>query len=125
MKQVIHETADMQMECSEDAIRIEWIHMENNGCLYQHLENQNSLGELLCKTCTGNWERNLRRTSLNMYNPILMATILKALREQLEEDDQMNTAGEIAGSIPEPSRECEPVLKERRGFWRCQRWKFA
>ena len=48
-----------------------------------------------------------------MYNPILMETILKALREQLEEDDQMNTAGVIAGSIPEPSRECDQILKER------------
>ena len=70
--------------------------------------------------------RNLRKTTLlYMYNPILMETILKALREQLEEDDQMNTAGETAGSIPEPSLECEQILKERGGFWRCQRWIFA
>ena len=46
-----------------------------------------------------------------------METILKAFREQFEEDDQMNTAGEIAGSIPETSLECEQILKERGGFW--------
>ena len=64
------------------------------------------------------WERNwmnpeLHTTLLNMYNPILMETIRKALRE---EDDQMNTAGEIAGSIPETSLECEQNLKGRGGF---------
>ena len=37
----------MHMECSEDALRIEWIHVENNGCFSGQLENQNSLGELL------------------------------------------------------------------------------
>ena len=29
---VLHVTADMQMKCSEDAIRIEYIRAENNGC---------------------------------------------------------------------------------------------
>ena len=63
------------------------------------------------------WERNLRKTTLlNMCNPLLMETILKVLREQFKEDDQMNTAGEIAGSIPETSLECEQILKERGGF---------
>ena len=62
------------------------------------------------------WERNLRKTTLlNMYNPILMETILKVLREQFKEDDQ-NTAEEIALSIPETSFECEQILKERGGF---------
>ena len=78
------------------------------------------------------WERNLRKTTLlNMYNPRLMETILKALREQLKEsdqlnaveeialreqfreDDQMNTAGETAGSIPETSLECDERNKEK------------
>ena len=40
---------------------------------------------------------------LNMYNPILVETILKALREQSKEDDQMKSAGEIIGSVPEAS----------------------
>ena len=37
----------MQMECSEDANRIERICSENNWFLHQELENENSLGELL------------------------------------------------------------------------------
>ena len=59
----------------------------------------------------------LKATLLYMYNPILMETILKALREQIKEDDQMNTAGEIAGSIPETSFDWDPILKVREGFW--------
>ena len=51
---------------------------------------------------------------VNILKP--METILKVLREQSEEDDQMNTAGETAGSIPETSLECEQVLKQRGGF---------
>ena len=33
-----------------------------------------------------------------------METILKVLRELFAEDDQRNTSGEVAGSIPETSR---------------------
>ena len=84
------------------------------------------------------WERNrmnpemhtmlldtklLKARLLNMYNPILMETILKALREQSRRDDQMNTAGEIIGSVPETS--LESILKERGGFWERQRWIFS
>ena len=29
----VQERADVQMECSEDAIGIEWIRVEDNGCL--------------------------------------------------------------------------------------------
>ena len=36
----------------------------------------------------------LKATLWNMYNPILMETILKALREQSEEDDQMKPVGD-------------------------------
>ena len=43
---VLHERADMQMECSEDAISIEWIHV-GNIMFFEKMENQNSLGELL------------------------------------------------------------------------------
>ena len=52
------------------------------------------------------WERNgvnleTQTTLLNTYPPRLIATILKALREQLEENDQMNAIEEIAGPVPE------------------------
>ena len=38
---------------------------------------------------------------LNMYLAKLIATILKALRQQLKENDQLNALGEIAGPAPE------------------------
>ena len=63
------------------------------------------------------WERNwmnpeMQIALLNMYNPKLMETILKALRGQCEEDDQMDTAEEIADLVPEIPLECEQILKE-------------
>ena len=60
------------------------------------------------------WEKFEEDHVLNVYNPRLMETILKALREQIKEGDQMNTAGEIAGSIPETSLECEQILLRAR-----------
>ena len=68
--------------------------------------------------CTGNLgERNwmnpeMQTTVLNTYPPKLIATILKALRGQFKEDDQMDTAAEIAGLVPEIPPECEQILKE-------------
>ena len=40
-------------------------------------------------------------TLLNTYLPKLIATILKALREQLKENDQLNAVDEIADPVPE------------------------
>ena len=47
---------------------------------------------------------------------MLMETILKVPREQSEDGDQMNTAGEPVISIRETLLEWEPTLKERGGF---------
>ena len=52
------------------------------------------------------WERNwmnleMQTTLLNTYPAKLIATILKALREQLKEKDQLNAVEEIAGPVPE------------------------
>ena len=52
------------------------------------------------------WERNwmnpeIQTTLLNTYRPKLTATILKARREQLKENDQLNAVEEIAGPVPE------------------------
>ena len=78
------------------------------------------------------WERNrlnldmhtmlldtklLNATLLHIYNPILMETSLKKLREQLNKDDQMKAAGEIIGLAPETLLDWDPILKERGGFW--------
>ena len=43
----------------------------------------------------------VQTTLLNTYPPQLIATILKALREQLKENDQLNAFEEIAGPLPE------------------------
>ena len=42
----------------------------------------------------------MQTTLLNRYSPKLIATILKALREQLEENDQLNAVEEIASPTP-------------------------
>ena len=68
------------------------------------------------------WERSLMNpemhtTLLNTYPPRLIATILKALREQLKESDQLNAVQEIAGSVPEIPLEYDQILKERGRFW--------
>ena len=47
------------------------------------------------------WERDLRKTTLlNAYNPILMETILKVLREHFKDDDQRRTVQNV-GKIME------------------------
>ena len=52
------------------------------------------------------WERNwmnpeMQTALLETYPPKLTATILKALREKLKENDQLNAVEEIAGPVPE------------------------
>ena len=58
------------------------------------------------EVCERNWMNpEMQTTLLNTYLPRLIATILKALREQLKENDQLNAVDEIAGPIPEPPLE--------------------
>ena len=48
-------------------------------------------------------EINSRKTTLwNMCNPMLMETILKVLREQFKEDDQLNAAGRLQAQYKKP-----------------------
>ena len=47
---LLRERTCVQMECSEDAIRIEWICSEINASLHKQLENPNSLEELHLKS---------------------------------------------------------------------------
>ena len=47
----------------------------------------------------------------------MIATILKALREQLKENDQFNAVEEIACPVPEIPREYYQILKEGGRFW--------
>ena len=53
----------------------------------------------------------MQTTSLNTCLPKLIATILKALHEQLKENDQLNAVEEIAGLVPEIPLEYDQVLK--------------
>ena len=59
----------------------------------------------------------MQTTLWNTYPPKLIATILKALREQLEENDQLNAVEETAGPVPEIPLEYDQILKEGGKFW--------
>ena len=59
----------------------------------------------------------MRTTLLNTYPPKLIATILKAFREQLKENGQLHSVEEIAGPVPEIPLECDQILKEGGKFW--------
>ena len=54
---------------------------------------------------------------LNTYPPKMIATIPKALREQLKDIDQLNAVEEIAGPVPEIPLECGRILKDGGKFW--------
>ena len=58
----------------------------------------------------------MQTTLLNTYTPKLTATILKALREQLKESDQLHPVEEIAGPVPEIPLEYDQILKEGGKF---------
>ena len=63
------------------------------------------------------WNPEMQTTLLNTYPPKLVATILKALREQLKESDQLHSVEEIAGPVSEILLECDQILKEGGRFW--------
>ena len=68
------------------------------------------------------WERNwmnleMQTTLLNTYPPRLIATILKPLREQLKENDQLNAVDEIAGPVPETPLEYDQILNDGGRFF--------
>ena len=58
----------------------------------------------------------MQTTLLNTYLPKLIATILKALREELKENDQLHSVEEIAGPVPEIPRMVK-YGKEEEDFW--------
>ena len=53
----------------------------------------------------------MQTTLLNTYLPQLIATILKVIREQRKESDQLHSVEEIAGPAPESPHEYDQVLK--------------
>ena len=75
------------------------------------------------------WERYwmklvMQTTLLNRYFPILIATILKALREQLKENDTLNAVGEIAAQCQKSLLSISNLDRWRRILGRWQ-WIFA
>ena len=58
-----------------------------------------------------------RATLFNTYPPKLIAKILKALRVQLQENDQLNAVEDIAGPVPEIPLKYGEILNEGGGFW--------
>ena len=54
----------------------------------------------------------MKTTLLNTYPPKLIATILKALREQLKENDQLDAVKEIAGPVQKFPLEYDQILTE-------------
>ena len=68
------------------------------------------------------WERKwmnpeMHTALLNTYRPKFIATILKALREQLKENDQLNAVDEIARPVLEIALEYDQILKGGGEFW--------
>ena len=62
--------------------------------------------------------RKMQTTLLNTYLQCFFATILKALREKLKENDQLKAVEEIAGPVPEIPFEYDQILKGGGGFCR-------
>ena len=59
----------------------------------------------------------LQTTLLNKNPSKLIATILRALRQQLKENDNLNAVEETAGPVPEIPIENDQIVKEGRRFW--------
>ena len=59
----------------------------------------------------------MQRTLLNTNPPRLIASILKALREQPKESEQLHSVEEIAGPVPEIPLEYDQISKEGGRFW--------
>ena len=72
-----------------------------------------------------NWMNLEKQTTLlNRYLPKLIATILKALREKLKENDQLHSVEEIATPVPEIPLQYDQILiggGKTLGWW--QRWE--
>ena len=59
----------------------------------------------------------MQTTLLNTYPSKLIATILRAPREQLKENDQLNAVEGIAGQVPEIPLVFDQILKGGGRFW--------
>ena len=68
--------------------------------------------------CVDSW-RNACRAARQIAHPSsrLVSSRLKALREQLKENDQLHSVEENVGPVPEIPIEYDQILKEGGRFW--------
>ena len=106
---------NIQMECSQmrsESSEYRW----KTRVILIHLENY--FGKYAQEVWERNWmnpdmstvllDTKLPKATLwNMYNPTSMETILKALREQSKEDDQMKSVGEITISVQDSGKDIQ------------------
>ena len=108
----------MQMECSEDAMNMRENVRKTTGFFTNSLRIKIALESMRRKFERLDWMNlEMQSTLLNTDPPKLIATILTVLREQLEENDQLNAVEEIAGPAPEILLEYDQILKGGGGFW--------
>ena len=108
---------DVQLEHSQDAVRIKRIRAQNNGFLNKQWRIKNVLESYFEKHAKEVWEKNWMNPAtkamlFDTYRPKLMA-----LCEQVNENDQLNAVEEIVGPVPEIPHEYEEILKGGGGFW--------
>ena len=107
----------VQVEHSQDAVRSKRIRAQNNRFLHIKIALESCLEEHAKEVWERNWiNPEMQTTLLDTYPPNLITTILKALREQLKENDHLNAVEEIAGQVSEIPLEYEQILKGG-GFW--------
>ena len=83
-----------------------------NSCIIK-IALESYIEEHAQEICERNWMNpEIQTALLNTFHPKLTATILKALREQLKENDQLNAVDEIAGPVAEVPLELN--LERRR-----------
>ena len=107
INRLLRERTCVQIERSEDAIRIVGICVRKTTSFYINswrikIALESYLEEHAQEVWGRNWMNSEMQTALlNTFPAKLIATILKALREQLQENDQLNAVEEIAGPVPE------------------------
>ena len=121
-KNVLCTRTTVQVEQSQDAVRITLTRAQNNWFVLKQFENQNCLGDCFVEYAQNVWERNCMHPEMqtkffNTYPPKLIAKILKALREQLKGNDQLNAVEEVRGPVPEIPLEYKEIWKGGGGFW--------
>ena len=90
-----------KVEHSQDAVRVKRLGAQSNKFLHKQLENQNCFWKALStEHAKGVWVRNwmgleVHATLFHTYPPSRIGKNLKALREEVKENNQRTTVQEI------------------------------